>query len=815
MNKNKQSRFEESRDWEVWLESFSSFDDAVQSLGIRTVLRTLTKADDPTAQALAGVLKPRMAILEISPSQLAPQLLGCLHSDQAPDRLAQLLSEAAVWRERPWLRPLGPSLAACDSQSAGSLVASPLVASFQAHLNFIGALRILPGGKKMVSASEDGTIRIWPLSPEGSLPLATLEDHQGSVNDIAVSPDGKRLVSASDDRTVRVWDLETPGCLLTMTGHTDYVSAVVMTPDGRAASASKDGTIRIWDLSSGVCLVVFEGHHAWVNALAVTPDGGLLISASINNRLKSWDLQTLNEGQPFFEFEGAPYSRVLMGDVFFTPSNTGDVGHKSHASALLVSPDGRTLVSGGEELILWDIETRQQQVRFSAHPTGIQDMTWVAGGTTLATAAREIKVWDLDARTSEHTYLGHLDEVTALAASPDGRWLVSGGKDRTLKYWDLSQPIVLNPWQGHSQSVIGVRLSPDETLGVSSANDGQARLWDLETGKCLHILEGHSGQLVYIGDFSSDGKTLVTHTSDSEVGVWDTATGRLRHMLVYPKRYFHASGLTILPGGRYAVCSGMIHPMAVWDLAEGGDSEILPDSPKHLLDTAVTRDGHFFAAVFFADVRGTSPAFMFKEGTAVHQAPLQWWDFEGRRVIWSVLPEVEPAEAGYFCKVLLTPDETRVVAATSTGWLGIFAVETGQRLAWWRGHPEGYVNSLQLLPDGRLLSCGHEPAVADQDGDESKRYVLRWWDLVSQENLRTLALDDLDARTPQINADGTRASFPSGQRECLWDLEQDRVTACFHGTSRILFDVISRGGRTIIAGEKGGAVHVLRVVQPE
>jgi WD40 repeat protein len=781
----------------------------VETLGIQTVVKILAEAEDLAARTLAGALRARMAVLEMAPSQLAPQLLGCLHPDQAPDRLGQLLSEAAVWREGPWLRPLGASQAACDSQHT-----SPLAASFQAHLNFIGALRVLPDGKQMVSASEDGTIRIWPLSPEGSLPLATLEDHGGPVNDIAVSPDGKMLVSVSDDRTVRLWDLETLDCRLTMAGHTDYVSAVVVTPDGRAASASKDGTIRIWDLSSGACLAVFEGHEAWVNALAVTPDGGLLISASINNRLKSWDLQTLTEGQPFFDFEGAAYSRVLMGDVFFTPSNTGDVGHKSHASVLLVSPDGRTLVSGGEELILWDIETRQQKVRFPAHPTGIQDMTWMEGGKTLVTAAREIKVWDLDARTSEHTYSGHLEEVTSLAASPDGRWLVSGSKDRTLKYWDLSRPIVLNPWQGHSQSVIGVRLSPDEALGVSSANDGQARLWDMHTGQCRQVLEGHSGQFVYLGDFTPDGRAFVTYTSDSEVGVWDLATGQLRHMLVYPERYFHASGFTILPGGRYAVCSGMIHPMAVWDLAEGGAPEILPDTPRHLLDTAVTRDGCYFAAVFFADVQGTSPAFMYEKGTAVRQAPLQWWDFEGRRVVWEVLPEGEPAEAGYFCKVLLTPDEARVVAATSTGWLGLFDVETGQRLVWWRGHPEGYVNSLQLLADGRLLTCGHEETGEDQDGNQKKRYVLRWWDLTGQTNLHTLTLADPDARTPQINAAGTRASFPSGQKECLWDLEQDRVTACFHGTSRILFDAISRDGGTILAGEKGGAVHVLRVVQP-
>lgn len=788
-------------DWETWLDSFDALYAALTETGLRPVLQALGQAEDPAPRAMSEALKSAADILELVPSQLAPQILSRLRGTKVPG-LGPLLAGAAAWRDEPWLMPLGAGLAELETSQAGS---------FQAHLDFIGALGVLPDGKRLVSASEDGTIRIWALSPEGSLPLTTLEDHQGSVNDIAVSPDGKRLASASDDHTVKVWDLETLDCRLTLTGHTDYVSAVVVMPEGRAASASKDGSIRIWDLASGDCLAVFAEHEAWVNALAVAPDGRLLVSSSINNRIKCWDMGTLTETEPFFEFEMAGFSRVVMGNVFFTPANTGDVGHRKYASALAFSPDGQTLVSAGTEMILWDAASRRQVVRFPAHAGPVQDLVWL-DGNRLATAAEVIKIWDLDARRSLRTFSGHLGEVTSLAASGDGRWLISGSQDRTIKYWDLARQIPENLWRGHRQTVNSVDFSPDERWALSVGKDGQARLWDTASGRCRHVLDRHAGKIVYSGGFSPDGETVVTTTSDSEVAVWEVAEGKLRHMLRHPKSHFHPSGFTILPGGRCAVCSGIIHPLAVWDLAEGGDPEILPETPNHLLDTAVTREGRCFAAVYFADEKGASAASTVKEGPAARQAPLQWWDFPARKVLWDHLPEGDPLEVGYFCRARLTADDRRLFAATSRGWLGVFDTADGTRLAWWRGHPLGYVHDIRILPDGRLLTCGHEVVAQDARGRDVRHFFLRWWDLKTGENLRTLHLADADARTPQITADGALACFVTGQRVCLWDLDADAILASFYGATGMQSAAISRDGRTILAGEKGGAVHVLRPV---
>lgn len=104
--------------------------------------------------------------------------------------------------------------------------------------------------------------------------LASQAGHSKGVYRIAFSRDGRRLVTASADGTARLWDLETALEVRAFVGHTKYVKTVAFSPDGALVlTGSEDRTVRGWDTATGQPRFTLEGLEREVEAVAVAPDG--------------------------------------------------------------------------------------------------------------------------------------------------------------------------------------------------------------------------------------------------------------------------------------------------------------------------------------------------------------------------------------------------------------------------------------------------------------------------------------------------------------------------------------------------------------
>jgi WD40 repeat protein len=121
--------------------------------------------------------------------------------------------------------------------------------------------------------------------------LQTFEGHTGAVRSVAFSADGSRLVSASEDCTIKIWDTYNDKCILTLEGHIYHVTSAILTNnDKHVVSSSIDRTIRIWNAITGKCLHIIDNGGSGVSSIACSSDGGLLASASFDKLVKIWNL---------------------------------------------------------------------------------------------------------------------------------------------------------------------------------------------------------------------------------------------------------------------------------------------------------------------------------------------------------------------------------------------------------------------------------------------------------------------------------------------------------------------------------------------
>jgi WD40 repeat protein len=239
------------------------------------------------------------------------------------------------------LGPDGQTLASSHKTSDRSSIkiwhlgTGQLLRTLTGHNKWIYSLAISPDGKTLVSGGHK--IKLWDLDTGEA--LGTLVGHKKWVYSLAISADAQTLASSGGDKTVKIWDLNSQVQsvlnsstlrsqqlpLRTLTGHSDWVRAVAISPDGQIlASGSDDNTIKLWHLHTGKLLRTLAGHSDWVLSLAISPDGQTLISGSRDNTIKLWHLES--------------------GELLRTLSE-----HKKWVYSLAVSPDGYTLASGSED----------------------------------------------------------------------------------------------------------------------------------------------------------------------------------------------------------------------------------------------------------------------------------------------------------------------------------------------------------------------------------------------------------------------------------------------------------------------------------
>ena len=375
----------------------------------------------------------------------------------------------------------------------------------------------------------------------------------------AVGPGGKRAVTCHFSRALNFWDLET-GSVRKVVPPLAWTTALKYSPDGQLlAIGSSDRRVRIWETATGKLLRTLSDDS--VLALAFSPDGELLASGSSRRDPKE---------------PGSSWASV--SEVRLWSTRTGELlrtltGHQGGLQGLLFSPDGATLASACTELFHSYVEPRSPaaEIRQWEVATGKlkRSVTVQEGrffGITLApdfqhcVFEREetLELRGLSTGDIQDSIKLPSSRSSGLVFSPDSRRLVVGYPEHGLTIWDLTAKRV-RELPDPIRQVRAMAFSPDGKILASGGNDRRLTLREVETGKVLATLSLPQSAIRAIA-FSPDQKSLALGGAGNTTTLWTLGRNALRASIVVlpPEKEFGTSQEWIIhtPEGRYSGSPG-------------------------------------------------------------------------------------------------------------------------------------------------------------------------------------------------------------------------------------------------------------------
>ena len=422
----------------------------------------------------------------------------------------------------------------------------------------------------------------------------------------------------------------------------------------------------------------------------------------------------------------------------------------------------------------------------------------------------KLKLWQAGTGRLIRTLRGHersISGVSSVAFSPDGKWALSGGSDTAVKLWDVVTGEFVRGFYGHTKAVTAVAFAPDGKRIASAGYDNTVVVWDAVTGSKIFTFKGHVGSVIAVA-FSPDGTRILSgagtqlypRAADNSAKLWDAATGRIlqtfRHADELASVAFSPDGTRVLTGSNDKT-------MKLWDAASGRLLHSFGGFTYPVYSVAFSADG---AALLSGNFDGI------KLYETASGRPMR--DFK---------------DANGAGSIKVSPDGARVASGTYSNTVEVWDFATGERKVV-AGNPNsrtsptavaftldnaqvvsGSDSDLRLwdIPNGLRVIAQDSTRIAVSPGGKSILAggdgKIRFVDAVTGQDIRTISGIKNNLNAVAFSPDGQRviaglgfgsdAAGPDAGKIRMWDATSGRALTTFRGHGGGIDKPALQGGR--------------------